>query len=426
MAVVFINRFAWPDHSATSQLLSDLAAGLVARGMRVTVVASRLQYDDAQVRLPLHEVWKGVAFHRVQSSALGRARLWRRAIDYLTFYLMLPAALCKVLGRGDVVVVKTDPPLLSLLVGAFARWRGALLVNWLQDVFPEVAMRLRQPPVPVWLGFALQKLRNRSLRRAAMNVAIGQRMAETLRELGVADRRLQVVCNWAHEDAIRPLPAARSALRHRLRLDGQFVVGYSGNLGRAHDIDTLFDAAERLRDQEAIAFLVIGGGHGYQLLQERCRAASLGQVHFLPYQPIEALADAMAAADLHLVSLLPSLEGLIVPSKFYGIAAAERPIGFVGDPDGELARLIAGNDCGFSVAWGDGAALARQILASAADPARGRAQGQHARELLERDFSRAAAHARWHDLLNALTTAGPADKPHPSAVSHSAPPRIDS
>lgn len=402
MKVVFINRFAWPDNSATSQLLSDLAAGLVQRGMDVAAVASRLQYDDTAVRLPRFERWRGVAIQRVPSTGFGREHLCGRALDYLSFYLALPWALLRILQRGDVVVVKTDPPLVSLLVGMVARWRGAVLVNWLQDVFPEVAIHLGQPPVPGWLGWMLKKLRNRSLRQAAMNVVIGERMADYLRGQGVPDTRLRVVPNWAHEDLIQPLPAADSALRRRLGLGQRFVVGYFGNLGRAHDTDALFDAARRRGEDDLVAFLIVGGGHGYRQLQARCQAAGLDKVHFLPYQPGHDLSDAMAAADLHLVSLLPALEGQIVPSKFYGIAAAARPIGFIGDGDGELARLIVRNDCGFVVPWGDGERLAQAILAYQADPERGRAEGRRARRLLDSKFSRAQAHGQWHDLLAQL------------------------
>ena len=403
MSTVFVNRFAWPDHSATSQLLSDLAAGLAAQGMAVTLVASRLRYDDPKARLPRFERWQGVAIRRLWSSGFGRTRLLGRALDYFSFYLSLPLALWRLLRPGDVVVAMTDPPLLALLVGLVARWRGAVLVNWLQDVFPEVAIALGQPPVPAGLGWLLKQLRNRTLQQAAINVVIGERMGELLRGLGVADARLRVISNWAHEDLIRPLATSASGLRRELALGSTFVVGYSGNLGRAHDIDTIFAAAERLADHPAIAFLIVGGGHGYQQLRARCQAASLDTVHFLPYQPAAALADSMAAADLHLVSLRPALEGLIVPSKFYGMAAAERPIGFIGDADGELSRLIAAHDCGFSVRWGDGERLAQAIMALQADPARCRRQAQHARALLDRRFSRAAAHRQWHHLLAQLS-----------------------
>lgn len=402
MSVVFVNRFFHPDHSATSQIVSDLAAGLATQGMAVTVVASRQRYDDSVAGLPASESWQGVEIHRVWTSRYGRARLLGRAMDYLTFYASLPWVLCRVLRRGDVVVAKTDPPLVSLLVAPVAWLRGAVMVNWLQDVFPEVAVALGEPPIPKLLATLLRKMRNASLRMAAMNVAIGSRMAEYFVAQGVPSGRVQVIPNWAHEDAIRPMPSGNSQLRHAQGLADRFVVGYSGNLGRAHDIDTLFDAVRRLSVDPRIAFLITGGGHGYMQLQQRAVQADLDNIRFMPYQPLDQLSDSMAAADLHLVSLRPELEGLIVPSKFYGIAAAERPMAFIGDLDGELARLISVAGCGFSVQPGQGDLLANAIRHMAADPEAGREQGRCGRRMLDESYSRAVALRQWEHLLDRL------------------------
>ena len=224
-------------------------------------------------------------------------------------------------------------------------------------------------------------------------------MAELLHTHAVSTDRVRVIANWAHEEAIVPMPTSASSLRARLGAEARFVVAYSGNLGRAHDADTLFAAAQMLQTTPGIMFLMVGGGHRMQLLRDRVEASALGNVHFLPYQPLEQLADALAAADLHLVSLRPELEGLIVPSKFYGIAAAARPIGFIGDRDGELARLIAAHDCGFSVAQGDARALADAVLALFAAPAQALAQGKRARDMLDTRFARDVAQREWHHLL---------------------------
>jgi glycosyltransferase involved in cell wall biosynthesis len=402
MPIVFVNRYCHPDHSATSQILSDLASGLTEQGLSVAMIASRQRYDDPSAKLSATECWRGVAIHRLRTSRFGRANLLGRAIDYLTFYLNLPFTLWPLLKRGDVVVAKTDPPLVSLVVALVARLRGAILVNWLQDVFPEVAVALNERSVPRPLAWILQRLRNRSLKSAAMNVAIGTRMADYLVTQGVTAERVQTIPNWAHEDDIRPMPSSQSQLRHALGLDGKFVVGYSGNLGRAHDPDTICDAARQLVNEDIIAFLIIGGGHGYERLKKRATESGLRNIQFLEYQTRERLSDSLAAADLHLVSLQPALEGLIVPSKFYGIAAAERPIAFIGDPDGELARLIAESDCGFSVEQGQADRLAVQILSLASDPERCGAQGRRARQLLSERFSRDAAHRDWLDLLSRL------------------------
>jgi glycosyltransferase involved in cell wall biosynthesis len=254
----------------------------------------------------------------------------------------------------------------------------------------------------------LRRFRNRACRKAALNVAIGERMRELLIQQGVPAGQVTVVPNWSHEDAIQPLPTTDSRLRSRLGLQERFVVGYSGHLGRAHEWKPVFEAATLLSERApSIVFLVGGGGHGYEALRDEVARTGLANILFQPYHPMEYLSDSMAASNLHLVSLRPELEGLIVPSKFYGIAAAARPVAFVGDPDGELARLVRQHDCGVAIPAGRGDLLADQILAIAKDEARARRQGENARRLLDSSFSRSAAHDRWHHLLASVASERP-------------------
>jgi glycosyltransferase involved in cell wall biosynthesis len=418
--ICFVNRYCYPDGSATSQLMADLAGELSSRGWQVTMVGSTQRYDDPGTRLARKDRWRGVEILRVDGTRFGRASLLGRAVDYLSFYLRLPFVLWRTLRRGDLLVAKTDPPMLAVFAGPVAKIRGATMVNWLQDLFPEIAVALGQPKLPGPAVGLLRRLRNRASRKAALNVVIGERMGELLAREGVAPGKIAVVPNWSHEDAIRPLDSQDSRLRARLGLQDRFVVGYSGNLGRAHEWKPLFEAAQALAGLSTpIAFLVGGGGHGYDALKAEVERAGLDNIHFQPYHPMEYLSDSMAAADLHLVSLRPELEGLIVPSKFYGIAAAARPVAFVGDPDGELARLIRQHDCGVAVPAGRGDLLAAAVLAMAADPECTRRQGGNARRLLDSHFSRAAAHDQWHHLLigvagaraNLTTTTGTSPTP---------------
>jgi colanic acid biosynthesis glycosyl transferase WcaI len=255
VTVVFINRYCHPDHSATSQILSDLAASLAAKGMSVLMVASRQRYDKPDANLAATELWQGVAIQRVWTSTFGRRHLLGRAIDYLTFYLSLSWTLWRLLKSGDVAVAKTDPRVVSLVVAVVAKLRGAMLVNWLQDVFPEVAVSLGESAVPRPFAWILRNLRNWSLHMAAMNVAIGTRMAEYFSVQGVPVERVMVIPNWAHENAIRPMPSSQSELRRSLGLGDKFVVGYSGNLGRAHRVP------DHRRWSRIRVFAATRGGH---------------------------------------------------------------------------------------------------------------------------------------------------------------------
>lgn len=399
MRVVFVNRFFYPDHSATSQMVSDLAFFLASRGHSVNVVTSRLRYDDPAAELPGWESIRGVEVHRVWTTRFGRAGLVGRALDYASFYLTATLGLLRLVRPGDVVAAKTDPPLISVPAGWVAHRRRARLVNWLQDLFPEVAGALGMGFANGAVGGVLARQRDRSLGYAAMNVAIGERMRERLLALGVEPVRVAVVPNWSDDERIRPMTPQASRLREEWRLKARFVVGYSGNLGRAHDYSTVLAAAERLRAEAEIVFLFIGGGASLERLRAEAEGRALGNLVFRPYQPAERLSESLAVPDVHLVSLRPEMEGLIVPSKYYGIAAAARPAIFVGDPRGEIGALLSESEAGLAVAQGDGAGLAEAIRCLRDAPALRERMGRNARRLCEERYSRHAALAQWERLL---------------------------
>jgi colanic acid biosynthesis glycosyl transferase WcaI len=393
--VIFVNRFFHPDLSATSQLLSDLAFDLAA-DRRVVVIASRLRYDAPAARLPARETVRGVEVRRIFTTGFGRTGLVGKSIDLATFHLMAGIALLLAARRGDVIVAKTDPPLLSVVAGLAGRLKGARLVNWLQDVYPEVATALgalRGPPARI-----LRILRDASLRRASANVALGATMAARLEAAGA--QRVRIAPNWTDETAITPLSAEHSPLRRAWGLEGRFVVAYSGNLGRAHEFDTMLGAARLLAEEPAIGFLVIGDGHQARALRAGAQAAGLANIDFQPYQPSQLLSQSLGAGDVHWVSLRPELEGLIVPSKVYGILAAGRPIIAVTAPDGETARLVAAHGCGLNVEPGDSQGFASAVRRLAFDRGLTERMGAAARAAAIGVFSRASALARWREIID--------------------------
>jgi colanic acid biosynthesis glycosyl transferase WcaI len=404
---VFINRYFFPDQSATSQMLSDLAFGLAAGGFTIHIVCSRQLYDRSSANLASLETIDGVTVHRVWTTRFGRDRLAGRAMDYLTFYISGAWILLKILSSGDTVVAKTDPPLISIVAMAAAKAKGAHLVNWLQDIFPEVASRLASNPLPKCIDGLVRGLRDASLRYAAVNIVLGERMREFLEQRGISPERICVIENWADGDSGAPRAATDSALRAKLELSGKFVVGYSGNLGRAHEFETVLDAASLLSRDDDIVFLMIGGGAGMAALRRAVRGRGLHSFHFLPYQPRESLSDGMAASDVHWVSLLPILEGLIVPSKVYGILAAGRPVLFVGDEDGEVARLIGSARAGVTVGVGDAQELARRIVELKCDGERRKSIGLNGYGLYCDRFTPKQALDRWSAVLRRSAPGAP-------------------
>jgi colanic acid biosynthesis glycosyl transferase WcaI len=407
--IVFINRFFHPDHSATSQILSDLAFALAAEGMPITLVTSRLRYDGGGEPLPASEVIRGVEVIRVATTRFGRSSIAGRLFDYASFYASAGRVLSGLVRPGDVVVAKTDPPLISLLAYAVSRRRGARFVNWIQDLYPETAQQLGVFALKGPTGAILTRLRNATLRGADANVAIGRTMAARLISCTARPESVCVIPNWVDEASIRPVSHEANALRGQWGLRDRFVVAYSGNLGRAHEFETLLGAARILKDDTDLVFLFIGGGHHASRMGAEVERRGLSHLFcFKPYQPAERLAESLSAADVHWLSLLPQIEGLIVPSKFYGIAAVGRPMIVVADPLGELGTVVREADAGAAVAVGDAAALAAAICRLKSNGTLKERQGRNARDLAEGAFSRARALDAWRSLLTTLLEKRPA------------------
>jgi glycosyltransferase involved in cell wall biosynthesis len=404
--IIFLNRYFPPDQSATSQLVGDLAYYLAAAGYDVSVVTSQQLYDKLEVRLPRREIINSVQIHRVPTTRFGRSKLIGRAFDYASYYVAARRLLSSLVQAGDTIVAMTDPPLISSVAASVAKRRQAHLVNWLQDIYPETAFAIGVPLVKGPLLRVLISQRNSNLRMARANVVVGERMAETLASLNIPRRSIHIIPNWTEDSQIRPVAPEQNPLREAWGLKGKFVFGYSGNLGRAHEYLTVLEAAEILRNNSQIIFLMIGGGHHFRKLAQAVKERDLTNFVFLEYQDRSVLKFSLSVPDVHWLSLDPHLEGLIVPSKFYGIAAAGRPVIAIGSKDGEIARLVRDHQCGFVVEPANSGMLADAILQLCLEPELCDMLGQRARTMVENLFSRRRALERWREIVGASTLTG--------------------
>lgn len=339
MRMLFINQFFWPDSSATSQQLTDLVVGLAARGEEIEVLCG----DSGGYAAAAGSVAPRATAHRVKATPFTRGKLGR-VVSYLSFYA---SAFVRglTLRRPDVVVSMTTPPLISLLGTSIQLLRGSRHFIWEQDVYPDIAVDLAHIRKGSLLHRITGALADFSRQHADGIIVLGECMRDRLVSRGVAPEKIFVAEHWANSTSITPMPRPGN--------QEELVLLYSGNLGLAHDLDTLLGTLLALRGDNRFRFLFVGTGGRRKALTEFCDENAIRSVEMRPFVDRDKLSEGLAAGDIGLVTQQESACGSVVPSKVYGILAAGRPLLFIGPASATPARIIRRHGCGWQFECGD-------------------------------------------------------------------------
>ena len=412
--ILFFNRSYWPDAEATGQLLTELCEDL-AKSFSVAIIAGQPNGNPTGARYRRFgtEFRHGVRIRRVWHTRFPKRFLPLRMINYVTFlFSAFWAAVWT--KRPDVAVVETDPPLQCVIGWYLKRLRGAKLVVYLQDIHPDIAIALGKVRDGI-LTRMLRSLMFKIYRAADQVIVLSRDMRERVIESGVAPERVACIPNWVDTQQVRPIKRG-NPFRERHKLDGTFVVMYSGNLGLCQRLEDVIAAAGCLRDRSAMLFLLVGGGALESKLKKQVLDLGLSNVRFLPYQPKAKLAESLSAADLHLVPLDPRVAACLMPSKLYGALASGTPIVAIAPEDCELAELTREHGIGVVAPPGQPEALADMIRDLADRPWDLREMGARARRLAEAAYDRKHVTPRFAAVLENLLGATPAGVPQPHAI----------
>ncbi|MBD0370052.1 MAG: glycosyltransferase family 4 protein [Pyrinomonadaceae bacterium] len=398
MRILILHQFFYPDHSAVSQLMTDLAESMVERGVGVTVIAGRGLYNGGG-KLERRENYKGIKIERAWATSYGKRTIIGRLCDYLSFYFGAMWKLLRV-ERHDIVLALTQPPLIGFIALLISRLRGMHVMALVQDIYPDVAIALGTVKEKSLVARFFDWLNRRTLSGMDRIIVLSECMRERVEAKVEVDgsSRIDIIHNWADGKVIKPLPPEeRNPFAEEHGLQNRFTLIFSGNFGLVNEFETVLEAALLLRARADILFLFIGDGVRRDDIKRYAEAHKLENIRMLPYQPRADLRYSLTAGDAHLVTLAEGLAGLSVPSKTYAIFAAGRPVLFVGDEKSAIAKLVAENDCGAVFAAGQSSQLAQIIVDWAANPQKLADFGRHARTLFENRFDRAHAMTAYLD-----------------------------
>jgi colanic acid biosynthesis glycosyl transferase WcaI len=394
-----------PEDVSAAVLITELATDLVKRGHQVTFVTGAPNYPYGRIfpgyRNRLYQVeWlDGVRVVRTWSYISPQKTFWPRILHYGTysataFYGGLFA------GKPDVIINYSPPLPLGVSAWFLSRLWHIPWVLQLEDLFPDAAIATGMLRNQTAIAFfsAMERL---LYERATHISLISEGFRRNLVKKGVPTGKISVIPVWADPDAVRPLPK-ENAFREQHGLVGQFVVMYAGNLGITSSLEDVIFAAEALRHEPDVRFVIVGEGVKKPTLEEMAQDKGLENVLFLPFQPRQVFAEMMAAADVNLVTLNRDSSQTSLPSKTFNIMASARPILAVTPPESEIAQLVQETCCGLNVPPGQPELLAQAILRLERQTDQLPEMGQNGRSALENRFSRTSCANLFESLLQSL------------------------
>lgn len=232
-------------------------------------------------------------------------------------------------------------------------------------------------------------------------IVLGEYMKEyVVEKYGPAtEPKLTVIHNWEDGEYIRPIPNDENWFRDEMELTDTFSILYAGNIGEFHDLETLIQSADYLRES-AVTYVIIGEGDNKNNIISLAEDLNLGDsVKFLPYQSDQDLPYCLTSCDVSVVTIKEGFEEIGVSSKLYSSLAAGTPVLVIAQPYSDEARLVVENNAGKSVPQGEPEQVAEAIKHWQQNPDLVAEQGTNARDLFEDRFTKEKSINNYYSVL---------------------------
>lgn len=400
----------YPEMVSTGQTMTELGEALQAEGVAVSVYCGYPTVGDHRQKVLRRMTHAGIQIERLWSTRFPKLNVWGKLLNHLTFSA---SVLWRLLWdrEKDTVLVTTNPPILPILCAFVCVLKRRPYLYLVFDVYPETAVAAGVLSTHGMLTRLWRRLQGFALRHAAAVIVIGRCMHARISPYMHDLSRLHYIPVWADDQRIAALSQTAPCVVSPLSPLGgphgfdwsnsdKIVIGYSGNMARFHDVETLLAAAECLKDDSRFLFVFVGEGHKRTLVSDA--AKKLPNIRLETYVPRDQLGALLRSFSVGVVSLLPGHEGLSVPSKTYGLLAAGCPVLGILPDTSEIALMITSSESGVVVSPGDVSGLIAVFQDRAARPEVWASWGQNARLASENQYALTRVAATYKALFETL------------------------
>lgn len=398
--ILFLCQFFYPEYNSSATLPFDTAKYLANNGFSVGALCGYPKEYNRSGDVPLKETVEGVEIERIRYVELDRKKKINRLINYFSFTF---AAVTKVwkLKKYKTVIVYSNPPVLPIVPIIAKKMFGTKFLFVAYDIYPEVAYASKTLTSGNLID-RVMKCINKSLYK---NVSHVISLTDEMKQFLLKNRktltpdRITTIANWAHEKKQTPNQEAYKRFGYD---EGQFVVSYFGNMGTCQDMDTLLHAAELLKDDDRVRFLIVGHGNKKEKVRNVILNKGLKNVQQLDFLHGKDFEQAVAISTCCVVSLEKGLKGTCAPSKYYSYLQGGHAVLGVVEKDSYLAKEINEEQIGFAVEVGNQEGLKNAILKMVENREETIRMSEKALKLYNNQYDYEIAMKKYYVVLNSI------------------------
>ena len=403
MKLTYLVQYFPPEQASGLQLVEDLLEGFAKHGWDVNL------FTPTPTRGVTTEVRKEYSKRRIEKKhdgklAIHRMHLYRegtgfipRALRYVLFSIECFWKAATV--PADFIFTGSGPPTQGVVVGLAKKFsRKKKVIYNLQDIFPDSLVTsgiCGEDSKMMKIG---RKMENFTYRNADVIITITDDMKANVVGKGVDTAKVKVVRNWIDVDKIHPVNRDDNKLFDDFGLErDKFYVVYAGNLGRVQGVEVILEAAELLKDNKNIRFIIFGNGSEEENIKSK--AANLPNLSIFPLQPMDRVSEVYSLGDVSIIPCKAGTGGSGMPSKTWTIMATGTAIIASFDLGGEMERTIQEAGCGYCIQAGDAGVLAETITDLRNKPEMVNALGQNARQYAEDHVAKEQAVQKYIEII---------------------------
>lgn len=416
--IVFFSQLYYPDMTTTAIIMTALAEDLASQGLRTKVICAQPTYLKnlenqrsgnlgieglvSLKKFPNVECRHGVVIRRVWTFLFDKNKILGRILNSASCFLSMLLRLFFT-SKNDFLVFNTNPALLSILGFMGAKLNGQKYAVLVHDLWPELPAHIGMIKKGGGLYRVIDFFNILSFKYASGIVVLSEAMKQRLiNKASEIEDKVHVIHNWADAGRVYPVAKKNNRLLRELGLQHKKVVMYSGNLGRYQPMEVMVGAANELRERKDIVFVFAGDGGKKKKSKEMSDYLNLDNVIFIPFQPLDRLAESLSMADVSLMGILPQNEGVIMPSKLYGLLAVGKPIICVSDSESEVIKILKKAKAGFHSSIDDPRELAHKIVALLDNGEKAQEMGQNGIKYFKDHFERKKITKQWKYVLEKM------------------------